>query len=144
MLCGKFLLPITFVPFVFSSAYSLSDFCLLHCQCANCKLAMSDGCPFLFTGTMWSMTGLNGWGYLRSLSTGWPHIPQVFLVFKIIFLFFSKATLCGPLRSARRGLVFVLGGGAFLFNGGGWYSQMYPLGIFQSRGVFSAPTPSCI
>ena len=37
-----------------------------------------------------------------------------------------------------------LGRGAFLFKGGGWYSYMHPLGIFQSRGVFSAPTPPLI
>nr|DAS70226.1 MAG TPA: hypothetical protein [Caudoviricetes sp.] len=42
---------------------------------------------------MWSMTGLNGCGYLNDLSTGSPQIPQVFLVLRIIFLFFSKATL---------------------------------------------------
>ncbi|EFN98333.1 hypothetical protein SMSK564_1291 [Streptococcus mitis SK564] len=39
------------------------------------------------------MTGLNGCGYLKDLSTGSPQIPQVFFVLRIIFLFFSKATL---------------------------------------------------
>lgn len=50
---------------------------------------------------MWSTTGLNGSGAFNLLSIGLPHIPQVFCVFKRIFLFLSKATRCAPVRSAR-------------------------------------------
>jgi hypothetical protein len=39
------------------------------------------------------MTGDRGCGYFNDLSTGSPQIPQVFFVLRIIFLFFSKATL---------------------------------------------------
>ena len=118
LLCGRFLFPTTELPVDLSSAYNLSDFCLLHCQCDNCKFLMSDGWPFLLIGMMWSITGLKGCGYFNDLSTGSPHIPQVFLVLRIIFLFFSKATRCGPVLSCRR--VFI-DRGAFLFLGRGWY-----------------------
>lgn len=43
LLCGRFLFPTTALPVVLSSAYNLSDFCLLHCQFDNCKFLMSDG-----------------------------------------------------------------------------------------------------
>lgn len=106
--CGKLRFPTIAFFSKFCSAYNLSDFCLLHCQWASCKFLMSDGCPFLFTGMMWSITGDSGWGYLSDLSTGWPQIPQVFWVLSNIFLFFSNATRCGPLRSARSSFIVYL------------------------------------
>nr|DAI50567.1 MAG TPA: hypothetical protein [Caudoviricetes sp.] len=41
--CGRLRLPTTVALADLSSAYNLSDFCLLHCQCASCRLLMSDG-----------------------------------------------------------------------------------------------------
>ena len=105
--CGRLRLPTTVALADLSSAYNLSDFCLLHCQCASCRLLMSDGWPFRLIGMMWSITGDKGCGYFNDLSTGSPQIPQVFLVFRIIFLFFSKATLWGPLRSGLSWGVFI-------------------------------------
>ena len=57
---------------------------------------MSDGCPPLMTGMMWSIVGLRGWGHLREKSTGWPQIPQVFCVAYTLRLFFSNCARCGP------------------------------------------------
>src|SRR5699024_10729554 len=67
-LCGRFLFPITcFV--LCSSLNILSDFCRLHVQWANCRLLMSEGCPFLATGMIWSTVALIGCGTFNVKST---------------------------------------------------------------------------
>lgn len=103
MLCGRLRLPIVLTSVcLLGLLNNLSDFCRLQVQCASCKLSIDDGCPPLFNGMMWSITGLSGSGALSVTSTGLPQIPQVFCVFSIIFRFFSYATRCGPDLSARR------------------------------------------
>ena len=90
--CGKSLLLIALVSSVTNprSASNLSDFCLLHVQCASCKLSLSDGWPPLLTGMIWSMHLDNGCGYFNVLSTGLPHIPHTSWVAYIHALFFSN------------------------------------------------------
>ena len=129
--CGRLRLPTTLLSFERLSAYSLSDFCLLHCQCANCMFWISDGWPFLLIRITWSITGDRGCGYFRDLSTGRPQIAQVLLVFRIIFLFISNATRCGPLRSALSWGDSYCGGLSFL-DKGGYFST---LGIFLLWGA---------
>ena len=75
---------------------SLSDFCRLQVQWASCILLRSLGCPPLATGIMWSTQGESGWGYLRSLSTGFPQIPHTVCVSMIFLRFLSAWVRCVP------------------------------------------------
>ena len=95
--CGSIRLDMTsaFWSTIFFST-SLSDFCRLQVQCASCMFSMSDGCPPLDIGMMWSMHGASGLGYFSLKSTGFPQIPQTLCVWYIFFLFFSNAPRCVP------------------------------------------------
>ena len=101
--CGSSLLLIVSALLLFTVpllSINLSDFCLLHVQCANCKLLMSLGCPPFAIGIIWSMHADSGCGYFSLKSTGFPHIPQHVCVAYIFFLFFSNAPRCAPSLSA--------------------------------------------
>ena len=81
---------------------SLSDLARLQQRCASCRLARSLGCPPLLTGMMWSTVGLSGCGYLRVLSTGFPHIPHTSWVLSITLRALSNAALFPGVRSDLR------------------------------------------
>ena len=78
---------------------SLSDFWRLQHQWASCKFDMSDGCPPLAIGIMWSIQADSGCGYLSVKSTGLPHIPHTVCVAYIRFLFARNCCWWAPLRS---------------------------------------------
>ena len=99
--CGSILFVDTSSCSFFFVPVSLFDFCLLQIQCASCRFAMSDGCPPLSIGIIWSIQGLSGAGYFRFLSTGYPHIPQQSCDASILFLFRSNARRCVPSWSGR-------------------------------------------
>ena len=75
-------------------------FCRLQHMWASCRLLMSDGCPPLSIGMMWSMHALIGCGHGMDLSTGRPQMPQVSCDFKMRCLFFSNTLRCDVVLSA--------------------------------------------
>lgn len=79
--------------------FILSLFCLLQVQCANCRLSRSLGCPPFAIGIIWSIVLDIGCGYFKDISTGFPHIPQMFWEAYIRRLFISNCPLCVPSRS---------------------------------------------
>ena len=67
---------------------------------------MSEGCPPLATGMIWSTVALRGWGAFRLKSTGFPQMAHTVCVANIRFLFFSNWDRCGPSLSGLCAITF--------------------------------------